>query len=308
MVRWNVREPDAGRMVREILQQRLRVSRRLIRLAVSHRGVRKNGLPAYLSERVSAGDVVELCWPEVPSDDVVPEPIPFETVYEDEDVLVVNKPPGMLVHPTKGAHSGTLANGVVYAWRRQGSIRPFRPLHRLDRDTSGLVLIAKNQFAHQRLSVDLQTREGDGTEPGRMLRREYHAVVCGTVPADRGWIDLPIGRDPAHPNRRRIDPQGRRAGTRFDVIGRAPGATLLRVRLETGRTHQIRLHLAEIGHPVVGDSLYGAPSPWIGRQALHAGRLKFCHPRTGVCVEVQSPWFPDMAHLWKRLASRGSGE
>lgn len=313
---WQVEARDHGRQVREVLQGRLQISRRLIRLAITQNGIRRNGRPAYLSERVSAGDILEIRWGETPSDDVLPEPIPFETLYEDEDVLVVNKPPGMLVHPTKGVAAGTLANGVVYAWRLTGSHRPFRPLNRLDRDTSGLVLIAKNQFAHQRLSRDLRFVEG-GRDPVlgadeaerldgmRRVHREYAALVQGRVVADRGWIDLPIDRDPNHGNRRQVAPAGRRARTRFEVVERVGNAAHLKVRLQTGRTHQIRVHLAELGHPVIGDTLYGEPSPWIERQALHAERLVFDHPRTGKRIQVTAPWFPDMAELWQRLKEIG---
>ncbi|MBX6394585.1 MAG: RluA family pseudouridine synthase [Alicyclobacillaceae bacterium] len=305
---WTVDAGDAGRLVREILQGRLGVSRRLIRLSVSQGGIRKNGVPAFLTERVQPGDVLEVRWRELPSEDVIPEPIPFETVYEDDDVLVVNKPPGMLVHPTKGEYTGTLANGVVYAWRNQGIDRPFRPLHRLDRDTSGLVLIAKNQFAHKILSDDIQgrgERHSRGTGNPRAVRREYQAIVEGVVRADRGWIDLPIGRDPEHPNRRRIDSSGKPARTFFEVRERTERATLLRVCLETGRTHQIRVHLAEIGHPVVGDTLYGRASPHIHRHALHAGRLVFRHPTRGEWIDVTAPWFSDMCELWAVLSGRG---
>lgn len=316
---WVVDERDAGKFLRDVLRTRLGVSRGLLRQAAASGGIYRNGEPAYGTERAACGDVIELRWEEFPSPDVIPEPVPFETVYEDGDVLVVNKPPGMLVHPTRGQYRGTLANGVIYAWRSRGLNRPFRPLHRLDRDTSGLVLIAKNRFAHQRLSGDLRadgdarqreaprSEEWEENRGGRLVRREYLAIVEGRLPADRGILDLPVGRDPQHPGRRRIDPAGKPARTRFEVEAWAPEATLVRVVLETGRTHQIRVHLAAIGHPLVGDALYGRPSEWIGRQALHAVRLHFRHPRSGEAVEVEAPWFSDMAELWERLSGGGSG-
>jgi 23S rRNA pseudouridine1911/1915/1917 synthase len=184
----------------------------------------------------------------------------------------------MLVHPTSSHHTNTLAHGLAHYLDSRGLGARIRPVHRLDRDTSGALLVAKSAFAHQRL--DRQLREGT-------LEREYLAVVEGMVRDDEGTIDLPIGIPRMDPRLREVRADGRPAVTRYRVVDRLDGATQLRVKLETGRTHQIRVHMAAIGHPIVGDRSYGAAmSPWISRPALHAWRLNFRRPRSGEPVTV----------------------
>ena len=206
--------------------------------------------------------------------DAVPQDIPLDVVYEDGDVIVVNKPVGMVVHPAAGHPDGTLVNALLYHCGESlsginGALRP-GIVHRIDRDTSGLLIAAKNDFAHQALAEQLQDHS---------LYREYEAVCVGTLREDAGTVDAPIGRHPVERKKMAVD---RKNGTH------------IRCRLETGRTHQIRVHMASIGHPLLGDTVYGAkkPVPGLAGQCLHARRLSFIHPRTGERVTVECP-LPD---------------
>lgn len=211
---------------------------------------------------------------------------------EDEDLLVVNKPPGMLVHPLTVEAGGTLANAVVHRWSRQGLTARFRPVYRIDRDTSGLVLVAANPFAYQHLARQLI---------GKIMRREYLAVPGGHIHPEQGTLCFPIGRADQSIVKREVKEGGKRAVTCYRVLELLPGGTLVKCSLETGRTHQIRVHLNHLGHPLYGDTLYGGSAQWIGRQALHAASLRFYHPRTGalICLNCDLPL--DMMHLINRL-------
>ena len=223
-------------------------------------------------------------------------------VYEDGDVIVVNKPVGMVVHPAPGHPDGTLVNALLYHCGRSlsginGELRP-GIVHRIDRDTSGLIIAAKNDAAHLALAEQLQ----DHT-----LYREYEAVCVGALREDSGTVDAPIGRHPVDRKRMAVDPRnGRPAVTHWSVLGRYPGHTHIRCRLETGRTHQIRVHLSSIGHPLLGDTVYGAkkPVPGLAGQCLHAKKLSFVHPRTGERVTVECPlpgWFTAVLDRLSRL-------
>ena len=222
--------------------------------------------------------------------DLLPQNIPLDVVYEDDDVIVVNKPVGMVVHPAPGHPDGTLVNALLYHCGNSlsginGALRP-GIVHRIDRDTSGLIIAAKNDAAHLALAEQLQDHS---------LYREYEAVSAGSLREDAGTVDAPVGRHPADRKRMAIDRKnGRRAVTHWTVLGRYPGCTHIQCRLETGRTHQIRVHLASIGHPILGDTVYGAKKPYPGLvgQCLHARRLSFLHPRTGERVTVECP-LPD---------------
>ena len=229
------------------------------------------------------GDVIELepPAPEVP--DILPEPMELDIRYEDGDLLVLNKPKGLVVHPAPGHWSGTLVNGLMYHCRDLSGINGLlRPgiVHRIDMDTSGLLIVAKNDFAHQALASQLQ----DHT-----LRREYEAVAVGNIRMDSGTIDAPIGRHPVDRKKMTVtEKNSRSAVTHFQVIARYRGYTHLRLRLETGRTHQIRVHLAYRSHPVLGDCVYGRGKELgLGSQCLHARTLTFLHPRTGESVTVE---------------------
>ena len=252
--------------------------------------VTRSGRPARKNDKTSPGDVLEVVLPDPAPVDLLPQNIPLDVVYEDGDVIVVNKPVGMVVHPAPGHPDGTLVNALLYHCGNSlsginGALRP-GIVHRIDRDTSGLIIAAKNDAAHLALAEQLQDHS---------LYREYEAVCAGSLREDAGTVDAPVGRHPADRKRMAIDRKnGRRAVTHWTVLGRYPGCTHIQCRLETGRTHQIRVHLASIGHPILGDTVYGAkkPYPGLADQCLHARRLSFLHPRTGERVTVECP-LPD---------------
>ncbi len=248
--------------------------------------------PLRKNDRLSPGQELEVTLPDPEPLDVVPQNIPLDVVYEDGDVIVVNKPVGLVVHPAPGHPDGTLVNALLYHCGTSlsginGTLRP-GIVHRIDRDTSGLIIAAKNDRAHLALAAQLQ----DHT-----LARTYEAVTVGVLKEDSGTVDAPIGRHPVDRKKMAIDRKnGKPAVTHWTVLGRYPGYTHVECRLETGRTHQIRVHMASIGHPLLGDVVYGSKKPWPGLagQCLHARRLKFIHPTTGQPVEVECPlpdWF-----------------
>ena len=250
------------------------------------------GKPAKKNTKTAPGDVVEVTLPDPQPVEVVPQNIPLDIVYEDADVIVVNKPVGLVVHPAPGHPDGTLVNALLYHCETSlsginGELRP-GIVHRIDRDTSGLIIAAKNDRAHLALSAQLQ----DHT-----LARVYEAVVVGNLREDSGTVNAPIGRHPVDRKKMAIEPRnGRPAVTHWRVLARYPGYTHVECRLETGRTHQIRVHMASIGHPLLGDTVYGSKKPWPGLagQCLHARKLRFIHPATGEPVEVECPlpdWF-----------------
>ncbi|HEU0052978.1 MAG TPA: RluA family pseudouridine synthase [Longimicrobium sp.] len=225
--------------------------------------------------------------------DVAPVPMALDVVHEDAALLVVNKPAGMLVHPVTAGATETLANGIAHHFASRGVETRIHLVHRLDRDTSGLVLVAKDAATHARLDRQLRART---------LRRGYLALADGVLADDEGVIDAPIGRDPDDPPLRAVREDGAPARTRFRVVERCPAATLVALELETGRTHQVRVHLAHLGHPVLGDRWYGRRGlDLISRQALHAARLALTHPFTGETIVREAPLPPDMAALRERL-------
>jgi 23S rRNA pseudouridine1911/1915/1917 synthase len=299
-VRHTATEADVGRTVEEVLTETLGISRRRIQKLTRSRGVQLNRRPAFLGKRVRAGDVISAR--AAADEEVGLEAVPMNlaVVHEDEDVLVLDKPPFVLVHPTAAHHRRTLAHGIAHHFLAQGLHAKVRPVHRLDRDTSGLLLVAKTPVAHARL--DVQLREGT-------LRREYLALVQGVVEQDGGVVDAPIGRHKQDPKLRAVRPQaGEPACTRFQVVERYPAASLVRLELETGRTHQIRVHLAHLGHPVFGDAQYGGPAtPLLKRQALHASRLVFAHPSTGEPLALEAPLPPDLSALRESLQNAAPG-
>ena len=248
------------------------------------------------SDRVQAGDRITVVLPELAVDlPLNPQDLPLDVVYEDVDLIVVNKERGMVVHPAPGHPDGTLVNALL--WHCGDSLSGIggekRPgiVHRIDKDTSGLLIVAKNDFAHQALSAQLQDRS---------LSRVYEAVVRGRLRADNGTIDRPIGRHPTDRKRMAVNEKNSRpAVTHWNVLARYAAYTHVRCRLETGRTHQIRVHMASIGHPLLGDGVYGAPCPEKGLegQCLHARELKFIHPRTGEAVHLATglpAWFTEV--------------
>ena len=242
------------------------------------------GAPVKKNEKTAPGAVYEVIIPAVQETELRPQDIPLDVVYEDADVLVVNKPKGLVVHPAAGHADDTLVNGLLYALGDDlsginGELRP-GIVHRIDKDTSGLLAVAKNDYAHTMLASQLK----DHT-----MARTYEAIVCGVMKEDCGTVDAPIGRHPTDRKKMCVTQRGgRNAVTHWEVVRRYKGYTHIRCKLETGRTHQIRVHMAYIGHPILGDTVYGRKKPELGQssQCLHAGALCFRHPRDGHPVMV----------------------
>lgn len=260
-----------------------------------------NGATARPAQRLKAGDAVKVCVPRARSpEDLIPQDIPLSVVHEDADVVVVDKPAGLSMHPGPGHPDGTLVNALL---ARCPDIRgiggELRPgiVHRLDLDTSGLLVVAKSQQAHQNLTEQMKRRE---------ILKEYVAVAVGMVTPENGAIDAPIGRDLRHRQRMAVTAGGRVARTGYRTEEELPGHTLLAVRLETGRTHQIRVHLAYIGYPILGDDLYGKPSDLLDRQFLHAARLGFTHPITGEWMVHCSALPPELASALATLKAEAT--
>ena len=244
------------------------------------------GKPAKKNHRLNPGDEVSVTVPEPQEVDIVAKDIPLEIVYEDDDVIVINKPKGLVVHPAAGHQDDTLVNGLLFAKAGElsginGELRP-GIVHRIDKDTSGLLAVAKNDLAQTVLASQLKDHS---------MARTYEAIVCGNLKEDSGTVDAPIGR---HPSDRKkmcvIARNSKNAVTHWEVVTRYRGYTHIRCHLETGRTHQIRVHMAHIGHPILGDTVYGHKKPELGQdsQCLHAGTLCFAHPRTGHPVVVHA--------------------
>lgn len=258
--------------------------------------VKVNGEEVKAKYKVKEGDVVQIDVPDPEPLEVIPEDLQLEIVYEDSDVLVVNKPRGMVVHPAPGHMTGTLVNGLMYHCKDLSGINGvLRPgiVHRIDKDTSGLLMVAKHDIAHQKLVDQLVNKT---------VTRKYTALVHGHIAHDKGTIDAPIGRDPKDRQKQAIVDNGKHAVTHFQVIERLGNYTLVECRLETGRTHQIRVHMNYIGYPLVGDPKYG-PKKTIefGGQVLHAGVLGFVHPVTNEYLQFEAPLPVDFVNLLNEL-------
>jgi len=289
---------EDGQMLKTILHREMNISRRLLsRLKMTEQGITVNGERRYVSTRVQAGDRIEVRMEQEVSDDILPQPLPIEIVYEDEHLLVVNKEAGMIVHPTNGHYVNTLANAVVYYWQQNNEICRFRPIHRLDQETTGLVAIAKNPYAHQFISEQMIA----GT-----VEKEYVAIVYGTPPAKSGTVDAPIDRDSDNPHIRVVREDGYPSVTHYETIEQFAKGAFMKLRLETGRTHQIRVHMKHIGCPLIGDKMYmderfageaGAMAALIDRHALHAHKLAFVHPATRQRLELTAGLPVDMKTL-----------
>ena len=262
--------------------------------------VLRNGKLAKKNDKLNIGDEISVTLPEAKPVDIVPKEIPLEIVYEDEDVLVINKPKGLVVHPAAGHQEDTLVNGLLHshADRLSGINGELRPgiVHRIDKDTSGLLAVAKNDFAHTVLASQLKDHS---------MARTYEAIVCGSFKEDSGTVDAPIGRHPTDRKKMCVTARNsKNAVTHWEVVARYRGYTHVRCRLETGRTHQIRVHMAHIGHPILGDTVYGHKKPELGQdsQCLHAGVLCFAHPRDGRPVMVMAELPPYFKEVLEKLA------
>ena len=259
------------------------------------------GRPLAKNYKVTGSETLEIELPDPEPVDVIPQNIPLDVVYEDSDVIVVNKPKGLVVHPAPGHPDGTLVNALLYHCGASlsgvgGELRP-GIVHRIDRDTSGLIIAAKNDYAHQKLAAQLQ----DHT-----LARIYACIVMGNLREDEGTVNAPIGRHPVDRKKMAVVSNGRSAVTHWTVLERYPGFTYVQCRLETGRTHQIRVHMAHTGHPILGDTVYGnkKPVPGLQGQCLHAVGLKFIHPRTGELVELRCGLSDEFETQLRKLRNR----
>jgi len=265
------------------------LSRSRVRKLIDAGCITVNAQPAKPGYRLEEGDIVTLSIPKPAPSDLVAQKMPLNIIYEDEDLMIVDKPAGLSVHPGAGHPDGTLVNAILGYCPDISGGDVARPgiVHRLDKDTSGLIIVAKNPASHQHLADQFKNRE---------VSKTYIALVKGRLSPEEGFIEAPIGRDRSHRKRMAISTQksGRSALTGYRVIRYYDKHTLLEVKPETGRTHQIRVHLAAIGHPIVGDNTYGAGSPFLSRQFLHAARLVFRLPSSGMQVEFNSPLPPDL--------------
>ena len=260
-----------------------------------------NGRPCRQSDGVRPGDAVRYTVPEAAPIELVPENIPLDIVYEDKDICVVNKPRGLVVHPAVGNESGTLVNALLFHFGDLSSIGgEIRPgiVHRIDKMTSGLLVVAKNDLAHERLALQFAEHSA---------HRSYIALVAGNIREDFGTVDAPVGRHPTDRKRMAVVENGRRAVTHYRVLHRFSSVTVLALELETGRTHQIRVHMAHIHHPVVGDQVYSNGKNALGMegQALHGWRLQLTHPATGEKMSFVAPLPEDMQRALKRLGYSG---
>ena len=307
-------EPDAGKRVDAWLASCIEgLTRSAAQRLLEEGRVLREGKPLAKNGRLTGTEVLTVSLPDPEPIDAQPQDIPLDVVFEDADVIVVNKPKGLVVHPAPGHPDGTLVNALLHHCGGSlsgvgGALRP-GIVHRIDRDTSGLIIAAKNDFSHLRLAAQLQ----DHT-----LARIYECIALGRFREDAGTVDAPIGRHPADRKKMAVLPTGRPAVTHWEVLERfsvhpvsggmqSGSCAHLRCRLETGRTHQIRVHLAYLGHPILGDTVYGAkkPIPGLQGQCLHAAGLRFLHPRTGEAVELRCPLPEEFQAQLDKLSRQG---
>ena len=286
---------DSERLDRFLADRNTGLSRSRLHSLIAEGMVTLNGAAGRPSQRVRAGDRVTLIVPAPRAADVSPQPIPLTVVYQDAELIVVDKPAGLSVHPGPGHPDGTLVNALLALCPDiQGVGGVIRPgiVHRLDKDTSGLIVVAKTEAVHHSLSEQIKARKVD---------KGYLALAVGVPDPPQGRIDAPISRDPRHRKRMAVVLGGRDSRTAYRVLERIAGYSLLELDLETGRTHQIRVHLAYLGHPLLGDGVYGKRSPLLERHFLHAHRLGFQHPLSGETLELRSELPPDLAQVVEEL-------
>jgi 23S rRNA pseudouridine1911/1915/1917 synthase len=289
VLEFEVKKEDEGRKLRDYLKTEIGLSSRLIRGSAVGGRIRIGNQIVKLNHSLEVGDIIRIELSKEESQDIEPEEMELDIVYEDEDLLVVNKSPFTVVHPTRSHPSGTLANGVLHHFRSKGESCIVRLVSRLDRDTSGLIIIAKNQYCHMFLAKEMERNA---------VIKGYTAVVWGNLKKSKGTINEPIYRPSQDSIKRVVDPRGQKSITHFEVVESFNQADLVRLRLETGRTHQIRVHLSYLGNPIIGDTLYGREEETlINRQALHASHLTFLHPRTKETISLSSDLPEDIKNL-----------
>ncbi|MBU5257040.1 RluA family pseudouridine synthase [Tissierella praeacuta] len=270
------------------------ISGRLFRKLYKAKQIYVNGKFKRKGLTLEKGAVVSI-YMEDESENTKPEKMDIDIVYEDFDFLILNKQPNIVVHPTKSHQENTLSNGISYYFKEKGIKKKIRFVNRLDMDTTGILIVAKNPFAHQQMALQFESHK---------VEKKYQAIVDGIVEKDEDYIDLPIGREEDKSIRKTVTEEGQDALTKYTVIERYKEATLLDVQIFTGRSHQIRVHLDHIGHPIIGDSLYNKESPYIDRQALHSYYLKVKHPRTKEAIEFIAPLPKDMEKLIDHLKNK----
>ena len=304
--RLTVSPEDAGVRIDKYLAEQLPdITRSYLQKLLKDGSVQMNGKPVKASTKTAVGAVIALTIPEPEEPEILPENIPLDILYEDSDVILINKPKNMVVHPAAGHYTGTLVNALMYHCRGDlsginGVLRP-GIVHRIDKDTTGVLIVCKNDRAHNALAEQLKEHS---------ITRKYRAIVCGNLKEDEGTVDAPLGR---HPQDRKkmaiVRSGGKRAVTHYRVLERFGNDTYIECQLETGRTHQIRVHMASIGHPLLGDEVYGpARQPFsLEGQTLHAGVLGFIHPRTGEYVEFSAPlpaYFEELLEKLRKKAGK----
>ncbi len=287
---------DTARLDRFLADRKTGLSRSRLHSLIAEGMVSLNGTPARPAQKVRAGDQVTLTMPPPQETDLTPQPIPLTVVYQDSEFIVIDKPAGLSVHPGPGHPDGTLVNALLaHCPDIQGIGGVIRPgiIHRLDKDTSGLLVAAKTERAHRDLSAQIKERQ---------MQKGYLALAAGAPEPPQGMIDAPIARDPRHRKRMAVAVGGRESRTCYQTLERLTGYSLLELELETGRTHQIRVHLAYRGHPLLGDVVYGKRSPLLSRHFLHAHRLGFRHPVSGEAVAFQSGLPAELTQALQELA------
>lgn len=293
-IRFTINEESSGKAVKQILKNKLNLSERLIKKLKFSEKIFLNSVPVHVNAVVKAGD--ELCVSidfEEEADNIIPENIPIDIIYEDEFLVAINKSPNIVVHPTTRHYTGTIANGLMHYFLTKGIKTKIRPVSRLDKDTSGIIIFARNPYVQEYLIRQIAA----GT-----FSKSYLGIVNGVLLPEEGIIDLPIARKPDSIMLRQVDSNGVRSVTNYKVLERLNNASLVEFQLETGRTHQIRVHCKAIGHPLIGDTLYSdIPTDIINRQALHSYKASFMHPSGSKPFELYQPLPEDMQHVLEIL-------
>ncbi|PKJ60079.1 MULTISPECIES: RluA family pseudouridine synthase [Bacillus] len=291
-----INEKQDGQWLFSVLKTALKASKPVIQDWMSHQQIKVNHESVLNNMIVKKGDRVFIDLQESEASSVIPEYGELDILYEDNHMLIVNKPAGIATHPNEDGQTGTLANLIAYHYQINGETCKVRHVHRLDQDTSGAIIFAKHRLAHAILDQQLEKKT---------LKRTYTAIAEGKLRTKKGTINSPIGRDRSHPTRRRVSPGGQTAVTHFKVMASnaKERLSLVELELETGRTHQIRVHMASLGYPLTGDSLYGGGSKLLNRQALHANKVQAVHPITDELIVAEAPFPADMEKLCRTYFS-----